>query len=67
MCESSGTIEEYALELACLYGVSYSAALADLWHVIGCGYGIAPPLEVSAETFAWLQEELLRRNWTDDA
>lgn len=65
MCESSGTVEEYALELASLYGVPYSVALADLWHVIGCGYGIAPPIEVSAETFAWLQEELLREDDAD--
>lgn len=60
MCESSGTVEEYALELAGLYGVSYRSALAALWHAIECGYGIAPPIEVSSETFAWLQEELLR-------
>ena len=65
MCESNGTVEEYALELAGLYGVSYSAALAALWHAIGCGVGIAPPIEVSAETFAWLQEELMREDNAD--
>ena len=65
MCESSGTVEEYALELAGLYGVPYSVALADLLHAIGCGVGIAPPIEVSAETFAWLQEELLGEDNAD--
>lgn len=55
MCDSSGTIEDYAVEVADAYGVSYSAALAALWHAVGSGYGIALPLEVSVREFEWLQ------------
>lgn len=58
MCESNTTIEDRAEELASAYGVSYHTALTALWHAVGCGYGLAEPIEVSFEEYEWLQKIL---------
>lgn len=59
MCESNTTIEDYAEELATVYGISYHATLTALWSAIGCGYGLSEPIEVSIEEYEWLQEMLV--------
>lgn len=58
MCEPSMTIWDRAEELANACGVSYRTALFALWHMVGQGYGVSKPIEVSIEDYKLLQKLL---------
>lgn len=55
----TGTIEDYAAELAIAYGMPYSipcgTVLATLERMLRVGVGIAPPIVVSDEDYEFLQ------------